>query len=49
MRSGDGVPSAVASARAYAGQARTAAVGLGPSAASAALADAADALLDSLG
>jgi heptaprenyl diphosphate synthase len=49
VRSGGGVPSAVETARAYAGHARAAAVGLGPSPASAALADAADALLDSLG
>jgi heptaprenyl diphosphate synthase len=49
VRSGGGVPSAVETARAYAGHARTAAVGLGPSPASAALAEAADALLDTLG
>jgi geranylgeranyl pyrophosphate synthase len=49
VRSGGGVRSAVDTARTYAGRARTAAHELGPSPAGAALAGAADVLLDGLG
>src|SRR5215211_7928498 len=48
VRSNGGVPSSIATARDYAAQARAAAGELDPTAASGALADAADALLDSL-
>jgi heptaprenyl diphosphate synthase len=48
VRSGGGVPSAVATARAYAADARAAAESLSPSPAGVALAGAADALLDTL-